>query len=145
MSLELYVFLPRDQVPDRATWQQEIDRLGFGVVLDPELDLDHDSGFSPTRVADQASGFELVLEDTAAVIQDFPDLDLELQDRDCVITFRWGGDFLACACVMAAAAALVDAFQALVYDPEENVVCSVEDLRRDYGKCLHEVQAEHPA
>lgn len=114
MSLSLFVFIPAGPLPSCGAWQAAIDRLGFPVVIDRELDLPLSSGFRPCVLDGQASGFELYCDSGAGLVAEYPRLR-SLVDRaaSTALIFRWGGDLRECACVLAAAAALVDSCHGL--------------------------------
>ncbi len=134
MSNELHVFLA-GEFPTRAAWQSAIDKLGFPFQLDPDLDLEKDSGFSPSLLRGKDSGFEICFEEAAELLQTYPNIKGKIEGREKVISFRWGGDLNECACVMAAAAGLVECCQALVYFPQDDCWYEASELRKEFDGC----------
>ncbi len=120
MSLELSVLLPSDRLPSVHEWQAAIDSLPFPLQLDPELDIRENVGFVPCKLAGEESGFELYLDQASDLVGSYPHIEAAVAGRDVAVSFRWGGDMSECACVVAAAAALVKGFGGLAYDPQDD-------------------------
>jgi hypothetical protein len=114
-----------------------LDKLEFDVQLDPELDLAHDRGFSPATIKGRTSGFEIDVLDTESTVRDYPALAGTIVGRSPTVCFRWGGDLAECACVMAAAAAvLAGGWSATAYAPADDTTYDIEALIREYHSCL---------
>ena len=137
MSLELYAFL--EELPDRNRWQAGITRRGIDLQLDPDLDLTKDKGFSPCTVHGRSSGFELYVMSTPDVLGDYPSATSAAGTRPHAVCFRWGGDLAEAACVLGAALALATGFQAIVYDPAEDVVYDEVRLAEELKACEAEL------
>ncbi len=128
MSLEQYAFIARSDVPTRAQWQSAIDALGFDLSNDPSLVPFESSGFLPCLIRDEESGFEIYYESAAELTFGNPQLKEAVGAREASISFRWGGDFLECACVLIASAALAKSCNAVVYYPDDDKIYDVEAL-----------------
>ena len=106
MSMEIEAFFNSSTEVTASSWQDEITRLGFPLVIDPGLDIDRVAGFQPAVFRDEKTGFECYRSSgdqsagRAALRQ-------EVSDRDACITFRWGGDLKEMAAAIGAAALLV--------------------------------------
>ena len=138
MSLEQHAFVRRSNMPTREDWQARISELGFGVELDPEMKVGDDKGFSPCTIKGQASGFEIYFESPEEVLASYPDIRESISDRDCCVTFRWGGDLLECVCVLVVSAALAKFFDAVVYYPHDAIFYSPDELLAEATSCLEE-------
>ena len=136
MALELHALMPTAALPRRQDWQAAVDGLQLPFTLDPELDLPSTTGFRPCIVAGENSGFEIYVDSPAGIMSTYPTLRAQVMQASAAITFRWGGDLRECACVMAAAAALVSHWAAIAYDPQDDVICDLEDLKRDFRDCI---------
>jgi len=119
MSMEFNVFLRNSNFPDRAKWQKAIDEFGLPMKLDRSLDPKTNTGYVPVKLKDRESGFELYNDGSEELISDHPELAAAIGDRDTVLSFRWGGDLNEGGCSLAAAAALVKAFDAVGFDPQD--------------------------
>jgi hypothetical protein len=110
--------------------------LGLPVVLDDTLALPHTTGYRPCRIRGEESGFELFVDTGAALLAHYPGLKGRVTPTAKIISFRWGGDLLEGACAMAAAAALLQQWQAIVYYPEDDVFYDLDRLKRDFADCI---------
>ncbi len=128
MSMELHAYIAKSSVPDRETWQNAINRLGFSLELDESLKENEDSGYLPCKLNGEESGFEIYYEPPDEYIHEAPELREPIGTRDWCISFRWGGDMDELACVFMAAAALVTACDAVVHDPNEDEVLTGDFL-----------------
>ena len=128
MSLEMHVFLKKSSLPGRESWQDAVAFLKLPVVLDPELDLLKDSRFSPAKLGDMDSGFEIYSGPAQDVLQNYPDLTRTITDQDWCVTFRWGSDVNECACVLAASAGLVKLCNAVAFYPDDEMFYDLDRL-----------------
>jgi hypothetical protein len=122
MSLELHVFLRKSDIPSRDQWQKAIDGLSLPIVLDKDLNAVTNSGFLPVAVNGVESGFELYHDDPVELISSYTDLHANVGNRNAVMTFRWGGDLLEGGSALGAAAAIVRAFSAIAYNPQDGII-----------------------
>jgi hypothetical protein len=90
MALELHVFLRKQDVPDRQEWQDVIQTIKLPFELDPTMDLSRDTGFSPSKLKGEDSGFEIYPGPAENFLSSYPRLKKVIGDRDYVISFRWG-------------------------------------------------------
>jgi hypothetical protein len=138
MALELHALLPSSAPPTRQQWQVAIDGLHLPLTLDPDLDLPRTTGFRPCVVAGHKSGFEVDVDSPVDLLAAYPTLLAHAATASTAISFRWGGDLRECACVMAAAAALVSQWGAVTYYPADDLIYDLEALKRDFHDCIAE-------
>jgi hypothetical protein len=135
MSVEIYVFVGKSRIPDRATWQAEIEHLRFPLALHANFDPSRDSGYRPVEFRGKPSGFEFFLDSTQDLIVGLPHLAPKVASLDVCASFRWGGDLSEMFSALAAAASLAKLTDGVFYDPQDDSVSSAEDavanLRRD--------------
>jgi hypothetical protein len=74
MSLEMHVFLDKGNIPDRSSWQAAVGSLGISFELNPLRDPIHDSGFSPSKIKELNSGFEIYSEPAVGLLENQPEL-----------------------------------------------------------------------
>ena len=122
MSNTLFIFLRKANIPTRAALQASIDKLGFDLQLDPELDILNDSGFSPCVLNGVSDvGFELL---TGTPDEIFGE-DLEIAgDNNFCIGLVWHSSMKDCAAAMIASCAFAKDFGAVVSyegEPPESV------------------------
>ena len=136
MSLEMQVFLEKQRLPNRASWQSALDSLTLPLRLCPDLDPIHDTGFSPSEIKGLKSGFEIYSEPAHAHLQDQVELRKVVGNRDWCVSFRWGGNLNECACVLAASAGLVRLCGARAYYPEDDLSYDLNRLLEDFRACF---------
>jgi hypothetical protein len=128
MSLTQTAFLEKASVPDRAQLQGAITALGFDLTVDDFYRPFSCSGFLPCVLKGKKSGFEIYFESSSEADAGFPHLEKEIGQRDCAITFRWGGDMAECVCVLMVSAALAKNFSAVVHYPDDDILYSTDQL-----------------
>ncbi|MGL6073523.1 MAG: hypothetical protein ACRC8S_05095 [Fimbriiglobus sp.] len=136
MANEQFAFLKASRVPTQEQWQQAIDRTGFDLKMDPTCEPRTNYGFVPCTLEGRESGVEMYFNDSSDFIQDFAELIDDLSDRDCCISFRWGGDMQECACAMIASFALAAEFGALVSYEGEHTYYDLVVFRDDVRKAI---------
>ena len=128
MSIEMYAFIRTEEIPDRETWQQSIQSLGFTLELDDELDPLTSSGFTPCVIAGQDSGFEIALDQAEELLAFYPHRKDEFAEYDGAISFRWVGDMGELGCSLGSAAALAKNHNAKIYYPDDDLVYETDAL-----------------
>jgi hypothetical protein len=118
--MELHVFLNRSDMPTPEAWQSIIRECKFDLEIDQDFDVFTFTGFLPCVVRSRAAGFEYYFEPKESVAADETYLAPLTTTLDSVVTFRWGGDLLETAAVMAAAGALASSRASLLYSPEDD-------------------------
>ncbi len=118
----MYAFIHEADIPDRAIWQDSINSLGFPLELDQNLDPLKSTGFTPCKIANIESGFEIYLDSAEDILDSYPERRSEFSEFEKAISFRWGGHMEELACSMASAAALVKGHNAKVYYPDDDLV-----------------------
>lgn len=133
MANEQFAFLKSSRVPTRDQWQQAIDRAGFDLKLDLTFEPTKNSGFVPCKLNGAESGVEMYFDDSSDFMEAFAEV---AADRDCCISFRWGGGMQECACAMIASFALASEFDAIVSYEGEQPYENLADFRRDTDAIL---------
>lgn len=87
-----YAFLNKIDVPSKQMWQDNINILGYNLILDSELKPFESSGFSPCKFNEKNSGFEIFYEDSKNVLEKYPNFKNKINNKDYCITFKWGED-----------------------------------------------------
>lgn len=139
MSNTQCVFLKKASVPNRSALQASIDKLGFDLKLDPELDLINDSGFSPCVLNGIAEvGFELMSGTPEEVFGE----DTEMAEgNDHCIGLIWHSSMKDCAAAMIVSCALARDFGAVVsYEGEPPT--SIDNLLETARSILEEALNE---
>lgn len=121
MSNIQYVFLKQSDIPSRDALQASVDRLGFDLQLDPELNLLEDEGFSEQTLEGRKEvGFELELGPAAPILDDAQHLREAVGGRDACLELSWHGRAGDLACAMIVSYALAHDYGAVVsYECDE--------------------------
>ncbi|HEY4055600.1 MAG TPA: hypothetical protein VGM39_03290 [Kofleriaceae bacterium] len=120
MSVTETVFIARTKLPTRDAWQRALVHHGFSLVLDPELDTATHDGYVPCKLADDAAGFEYIVQDLEAYIveQDCPERRAQIGGRDTAVSFVTRSSFKDLQAAMAAAAVLAASFDGIMWSDE---------------------------
>lgn len=138
MSNNLFAFLRKGDVPNRAQWQEAIDAAGYSLELNPDLRPFEDSGFLPCRLLGHDAGFEIAY-GTATELAGEVWRELAPEHADHCVTFRWGSSMTEGASASIAAYALAARFEATVsYECEEPL--SLEDQAAEIEEFLAEIR-----
>lgn len=140
MSLEQHALIARENVPSVTAWQAAITQLGFDFQIDPELKPFEDTGFVPCKLGQLDSGFEIYYESVGNVLSSYPQIKEKIEPRDFAISFRYAGDMAECACALIASASLAKSFDAVIYDPQDDLIYSFDDLISEIGLVLAEIE-----
>ena len=144
MSLSQTALLDRSRVPDRARLEDAIRALGFDLSIDEFYRPFDCSGFLPCVLEGRKSGFEIYFDSPEETFRSFPRLKEIAAERDCAITFRWGGDMVECACVLIVSGALASSFGAVIHYGPDDLVYSLDQLVAEARRALQFAETESP-
>ena len=126
-SFELHVFLRGSRVPDRAAWQNGIDRLGFATTLDEKISVRVDVGFLKATYEGRAAGFNFALSSASNILSLYPHIAPRIGERDTCATFITGGDLPETFAVLSSAAALAQFSDGVWFFPAANIFQSADE------------------
>jgi hypothetical protein len=121
------VFFERERLPDAAEWQVAIDRSGFPLRLDAELDLSTQEGVIPAEFGAESTGFEYYLDTDAELPEGTPFDALAPLLRACVVLVSRSAVEARAAAAAAATLArltsgvLYDDMDARAYGPDDAI------------------------
>lgn len=116
MSVDVFVFLKRENLPSTAAWQQALDRLGIDIQLYAGIEAASHSGYWPARLGGQPSGFEIFVGPIADVFGGAAPAGVD--ERDTVADFVTHSDMRELQCSMFVAAALGIEADGLISDDD---------------------------
>jgi hypothetical protein len=119
-------YLNRADVPDRKALQTAIKELGYKLTLDDAYAPFATKGYLPCTFDGEDAGFDLRFGEAEAAS---PTLAAALGGRDVAMIFRWGGDPREQFAAFAVCAALVDKFDAIIHEAEQDKIVTLDDLR----------------
>lgn len=115
MSYDLNVYLSRKNMPTPTAWRTAIIAAGFPVELDSEFDVETFSGFLPSPVRGEMSGFEYYAR--PALADEMQELGLD-SNINFTVQFVIGSRPLELVSALSAASILVSISGGLLVDPQ---------------------------
>lgn len=119
MSVTTCVLLEARRLPTTAAWQQAIDELAAGMVLDPDGDIGEDTGYWPVEVDGAPCGFELFQDDLDGLGAEH--LVNQVGGRDLAVVLVTHGDLDELRCALFATVALARAAGGVIVDEDLEV------------------------
>lgn len=140
MSMTQIAFLRKAELPTNKQIQDFIQNLGY----DFSILEDHENQISDDGLSCTIKGFETYLEVYLEESTDLTNQNDWIQDdltnQDTAISFIWGADFAAGACVGLISIALIDLANALVYYIDDQMRYTREMLLADMPQYLEELK-----
>ena len=124
MSNEMHAFLPGHELPTRTAWQEALNRLEVPLELGPGPEAMVLRGFCPMTLKGEHLGVEIYIDDLSRLLKIYPEIPETITEVSNVITFRWEGSLKQVAFAFAASSALVGAFGAILFFPEQESMCN---------------------
>lgn len=119
-------YLNRAEVPARKALQLALNELGFKLTLDDAYAPFETKGYLPCTYDGEDAGFDLRFGEAESPSDN---LSAALDGRDVAMKFRWGGDPREQFAAVAVCAALTDKFGAVIHEPEQDKLLTLDDLR----------------
>jgi hypothetical protein len=119
VSVTTCVLLEARRLPTTAAWQQAIDELAAGMVLEPDGDIGEDTGYWPVEADGAPCGFELYRDDLVGLGAEH--LVSQVGGRDLAVVLVTHGDLAELRCALLAAVALARAAGGVIVDEDLEV------------------------
>ena len=143
MSMTQAAFLKRLDMPSKFKIEESINKLGYEFkILDEFVDLYNQEGLS-CEINGYKTYFEIYFDEPSEIINDFEWIEKDLTNEDIVISFVWGADFAAGACIGLVSVALIDNCNALIYYLDDEMKYSRQMLLDDMPQFLNELEKEN--
>jgi hypothetical protein len=140
MSMEMIILSDR-QVCSIAEWQAAIDREDYPLQLAPDMQFEHLSGFLPSHLRGELTGFECFHEDVANMIRDNPDIKFDHEWKYC-LAFVWlGSKWAELLAAWMAGTAYAHATDGVIFDGEQEKFVTLSEARQ----IVHELEHPTPA
>lgn len=138
--MELIVLSDR-QVSSIAEWQSAIDREGYPLRLAPDMQFEYLSGFLPSHLRGELTGFECFHEESARLVRDNPNIKFD-HDWKYALAFVWlGSKWNELLAAWMAGTAYIHATDGMIYDSEQGKFVTPEEARQ----IVHELEHPTPA
>jgi len=136
MPVELLVVLATSKAPDWSSWNQALWDARAPASLARSVDLQHHNGFLPARVKGRATGFFFVVESATDLAVQYPALASVPLTKPIVYSLSYGAHPEECAAAFLSASVLVSRFDGVVYDPQQSLMLSLEQVNDGARQCL---------
>jgi hypothetical protein len=136
VSVELLVVLAASKAPDWSSWNQALWEARVPASLARSVDLQHHHGYLPVRVQGRATGFYFLVEAASDAALQYPALASVPVIKPVVYSLSYGAHPEECAAAFLSASVLVSRFQGVVFDPQQGVLLSLEQVNDGARQCL---------
>lgn len=136
MPVELLVILAASKAPDWSSWNQALWDARAPASLARAVDLQHHNGYLPVRVQGHATGFYFVIESASELALQYPALAAVPLTKPIVYSLSYGAHPEECAAAFLSASVLVSRFEGVVFDPQQGVRLSLEQVNDGARQCL---------
>jgi hypothetical protein len=136
MSVELLVILAASKAPDWSSWNQALWEARVPASLARSVDLQRHNGFLPVRLQGRATGFFFLVESASELALQYPALASVPLNKPVVYSLSYGAHPEECAAAFLSASVLVSRFQGVVFDPQQGVLLSLEQVKDGARQCL---------
>lgn len=136
MSVELLVVLAASKAPDWSSWNQALWEARVPASLARSVDLQHHHGYLAVRVQGRATGFYFLVEAASDVVLQYPALASVPVIKPVVYSLSYGAHPEECAAAFLSASVLVSRFQGVVFDPQQGVLLSLDQVNDGARQCL---------
>jgi hypothetical protein len=136
MVVELLVVLATSKAPDWSSWNQALWDARAPVSLARSVDLRRHNGFLPVRVQGRATGFYFVMESGSDLAVQYPALATVPLAKPIVYSLSYGPHPEECAAAFLSASVLVSRFGGVVFDPQQGLMLSLEQVNDGARQCL---------
>jgi len=130
MSMELLVGLPARARADGLELAAQAKRLGFELSFNGAFSLDGADGFQPGKLAGLEAGVEINIVEQGEVEEMSELFGAQADKLEKVVAFYWGGSFVEGAFAYAVAAALIAVCNGVCFDPQEDELLLLEQVRQ---------------
>jgi hypothetical protein len=135
MPVELLVVLATSKAPDWSSWNQALWDAHVPASLARSVDLQRHNGFLPVRVQGRATGFYFMEESASDLAVQYPALASVPLSKPIVYSLSYGRPE-ECAAAFLSASVLVSRFQGVVFDPQQGLMLSLEQVNDGARQCL---------
>jgi hypothetical protein len=144
MSMTQIAFLRKADIPTNGQIQEVIQKLGYDFKILGDLNNQIDQNGLACIINGHQTYFESYLNNTNIAINEAEAdwIEPDLTNQDTAISFVWGADFSAGACIGLISIALIDLSNALVYYMDDQMKYTREMLMTDTPQFLAELNKQ---
>ena len=144
MSMTQIAFLRKADIPTNGQIQDTIQKLGYDFKILSELEKQIDQYGLECIINGHQGYFETYVDsaDNAIADKEADWIKPNITNQDTAISFVWGADFAAGACIGLISLALIDLSNALVYYMDDQMIYTREMLLADTPQFLEELNKQ---
>ncbi len=142
MSMTQIAFIRKADLPTNKQIQEVIQKLGYDFEILGNLEKQIDEDGLECSINGHKTYFETYLDEAENVITEAEWIKPDLVNQDTAISFVWGADFSAGACIGLISIALTDLSNALVYYMDDQMKYTREMLMADTPQFLAELNKQ---
>lgn len=144
MSMTQIAFLRKLELPTKGQIQEQIQKLGYDFQIFDDLERKLGDDGIECSINGHRTYFETYLSEANDLISELEAkwIEPDLKNQDTAISFVWGADFSAGACIGLISVALIDLSDALVYYVDDQMKYTREMLIEDTPQFLEELNKE---
>ena len=119
MSMTMIAFYPKAKSPTKVELESEIGKLNYGFKFLEDFESINEFG-GTCQLNGKETFFETYVESKEEILNEYDFLNKDIEEFDSGISFIWGADFIAGACIGIISTALMDLCDAkIVYVDDE--------------------------
>ncbi len=139
MSMTQIVLIKKSELPNKDVLEKAIKSLGFNFkFLEDFKDFDGLDEIS-CEINGVQTSFEIYFNSIDDLLTDFPELKDKVKDFDYGVSFVWGADYAAAACIGIISIALIDICNSEIFYTDDEIWYSKEMLIEDISLFLKEL------
>lgn len=144
MSMTQTAFLRKADIPTNGQIQETIQKLGYDFKILSGLEKQIDKDGLECSINGHHTYFETDVDLADTVLSDHEAdwIKPDITNQDAAISFVWGADFAASACIGLISLALIDHSNSLIYYMDDQMNYSREMLLTDTPQFLAELQKQ---
>jgi len=142
MSMTQVAFLRKADIPTKSEIEEAIRALGYDFKILDDFDTFYGQDGLSCSINGHETYFETYFGQSTEITTDNEWIKQDLSGQDTVISFVWGANFAAGACIGLISIALIDRSQALIYYLDDELKYSREMLIDDTPEFLNELDKQ---
>jgi hypothetical protein len=143
MSMTQIAFLKKADIPINEQIQQTIRQLGYDFRILGDLKSRIDESELKCQINGLDAYFEVYIDSATNVMDEAGWIIPDLTDQDTAVSFVWGADYAAGACIGLISIALIDHCHALVYYMDDQMRYTRDMLVADTPQFLNELEKKN--
>lgn len=143
MSMTQVAFLKKADIPTKTEIEKNIRDRGYEFEILDDFENFHGINGIECLINGHKTFFEIYFNEPSEITNECEWIKADLTDQDTAISFIWGADFGAGACIGLISIVLIDKSNALSYYLDDEMKYSQEMLIDDTPKFLAELEKQN--